>query len=313
MKLQDRERAQRLEEGLLYFHREKQPLPGIQDTATRLTLIRQLIDSIHRVTYPSVIRTLELSDRRADPNDELFDPLKAAILHQRQGHTDEAFWLVFLFVHFGKHSRTGWRYAGQVYGRLGSGGRWDWASTSADPSSFREWLGAHQNELRRDRVRGGFGSHRKYESLDAYSPRGTGEVVESYVNWVKPPRNHQQLIAEALERTNGNPRAAFDSLYKSMNSVARFGRLARFDYLTMVGKLDLAPIEPGSTYMQQSTGPAQGARLLFDGHKNGPSREARLDQLLVELDAELRVGMQVLEDALCNWQKNPAEYQRFRG
>jgi hypothetical protein len=34
---------------------------------------------------------------------------------------------------------------------------------------------------------------------------------------------------------------------------------------------------------------------------------------LIELDADLKVGMQVLEDALCNWQKSPAHFERFRG
>jgi hypothetical protein len=32
----------------------------------------------------------------------LFDPLKAAVLHYRRGRVDEAYWLVFLAVHFGK-------------------------------------------------------------------------------------------------------------------------------------------------------------------------------------------------------------------
>jgi hypothetical protein len=251
----------------------------------------------------------ELSDRRAEPNDELFDPLKASILHQRKGNIEEAFWLVFLFVHFGKHTRAGWRYAREVYGRLGDGGRWDWSNTSADPYGFRAWLHARQDDLKREGVPHGFGNHRKYESLDAYSPRGTGAVVESYVNWVNPPRTHHQLMEQAYSQADGDPRKAFDDLYQSMQNVARFGRMARFDYLTMVGKLALAPIEPASTYMRGSTGPVKGARLLFGAHES----VARLDRWLVELDAQLNVGMQVLEDALCNWQKSPERFKPFRG
>ena len=94
-----------------------------------------------------------------------------------------------------------------------------------------------------------------------------------------------------------------------MSAVARFGRTARFDYLTMVGKLGLAAIEPPSTYMEGSTGPVRGARLLFGGRENATT----LDSWLVELEAELHVGMQVLEDALCNWQKSPNEFKPFRG
>jgi alpha-glutamyl/putrescinyl thymine pyrophosphorylase-like protein len=305
----DRELAGQLDARLLAFDREKRPLPGIRDSAKREAFLEQLLESIRRVKFVEVIRGRQLSDRRADPNDELFDPLKAAILHQRQGDIEEAYWLVFLFVHFGKHARAGWRYAREVYGRLGEGGRWDWASTSADPPGFRAWLHAHQDDLKREGVPRGFGNHRKYESLDAYSPNGTGATVESYVRWVNPPRTHEDLIEQACQQADGDPRNAFHNLYQSMDPVARFGRTARFDYLTMVGKLSFAPIEPGSTYMQDSTGPFRGARLLLGEHASATD----LDAWLVELDGQLNVGMQVLEDALCNWQKSPDKFKPFRG
>jgi hypothetical protein len=140
---------------LASFDREKRALPGIQDQANRTAFLEQLLESVHRVRFVEVLRERALSDRRADPNDEMFDPLKAAILHLRRGDTEEACWLAFLFVHFGKNARAGWRYAREVYGRLGENGRWDWASTSASPVAFREWLGAHQDGLKRGGVPGG--------------------------------------------------------------------------------------------------------------------------------------------------------------
>lgn len=313
MRPRDHTLAQQLEAGLISFSRGNRPLPGIHTSANRTTLIEQLLESIHRVTYIPRIAARDVSERRADPNDELFDPLKAAILHQRRGHIDEAFWLVFIFVHFGKHAVAGWRYAREIYGRLGDQSHWDWVSTSTNPAGFREWLHNHQNELKREGVPRGFGNHRKYESLDAYTPHGTGAVVESYVRWVSPPRTHLELIGEVTRSADDNSRKAFDLLYHSMQSVARFGRTARFDYLTMVGKLGLAPIEPGSTYLQNSTGPSDGARLLFGGKKTAPLRAAELDKWLVELGTELNVGMQILEDALCNWQKSPGKFKGFRG
>lgn len=107
MRPRDHTLAQQLEEGLISFSRENRPLPGIHTSANRTALIEQLLESIHRVTYILRIAARDVSERRADPNDELFDPLKAAILHQRRGHIDEAFWLVFIFVHFGKHAVAG--------------------------------------------------------------------------------------------------------------------------------------------------------------------------------------------------------------
>jgi hypothetical protein len=98
-----------------------------------------------------------------------------------------------------------------------------------------------------------------------------------------------------------------------MTAVKRFGRTARFDYLTMLGKLGLAAIQPGSAYMQDATGPVTGAQLLFGGSKNSNLKKKDLDQWLIQLDGHLNVGMQVLEDSLCNWQKSPSRFKPFRG
>lgn len=308
MRPRDRQLANQLTAGLESFNNKERGLPGIRSVPRRHVFLEQLLESIHRVKFVEAISARDVSERRADPNSELFDPLKAAILNQRRGNIEEAFWLVFLFVHFGKHARAGWRYAREIYGRLGEGDLWDWASISADPAGFRDWLRAHCDTLKREGVPGGFGNHRKYESLNADSATGTGAAVETYVRWVDPPRTHQELMAEALRQSDRDPRVAFDLLYDSMAAVARFGRTARFDYLTMVGKLRLAAIEPGSTYMSGATGPVKGAKLLFGG-----GNPKQLDSWLVDLEAELHVGMQVLEDALCNWQKSPEKFEAFRG
>ena len=313
MRPRDRKLGAQLDAKLLSFDSNKRALPGIRDSSKRGVLIEQILESIHRVNYVLAIRQRNVSERRADPNDELFDPLKAAILNQRKGQIEEAFWLVFLFVHFGKHSRAGWRYAREIYGRLGDGNRWDWANVSANPAAFRKWLHDHQGVLKRADVPGGFGNHRKYESLKAYSPGGTGAVIESYVDWINPPRTHQELMDEMCRKAAGDRRNAFDAIYKSMCKVTRFGRTARFDFLAMIGKLNLAPIEPGSAYIRSATGPLAGAKLLFGGKKDAVLAGLDIEEWLIELDAELKVGMQVLEDALCNWQKSPGKLERFRG
>jgi len=307
----DRNLARRLDDSLLSFDRNERSLRGIQNAKSRRVLVEQLLESIHRVNFVSVIRDRPISNRRADPTDQLFDPFKASIVQQRLGNIDEAFWLVFLFVHFGRNTKGGWRYAREVYGRLRQGGRWDWASVSHNPAAFRAWLNAHENDLKRPGVPGGFGNHRKYQSLSATSPTGTGAAVQSYVRWVNPPRTHSQLMNDVCALAGNDPQQAFDQLYRSMSAVTSFGRMARFDYLTMIGKLQLAPIEPGSAYLQGSTGPLEGARLLIGGRSRLSTRE--LETVLEDLNRRLNVGMQVMEDALCNWQKSPRKLVRFRG
>jgi len=305
--------AQRLTTALASFAREHQALPGIKVARRRTVFLEQLIESIHRVEYIAVIRQRDVSSRRADPSDDLFDPIKAAVLKSRQGDHDEACWLTFLSVHFGKSRRSGWQLARDVYGAFGSGQLWDWQRTSGNPAGFRRWLATNQNRLRGDGVARAFGNHRKRQSLDATSANGTGTAVASYVAWVRPHGTHAQMFQAVAAAAGHDRRRTFDDLYRSMRSVASFGRLARFDYLTMIGKLCLAPIEPGSTYMSGATGPLAGARLLFTGDAHSAVAPNQLDAWLADLEAALGVGMQVLEDSLCNWQKNPDRFLPFRG
>lgn len=308
--------AQDLRSDLDAFSRNIRPLPGITNKANLEALVEQMVESIRRIRFVSVIDGQALSPLRADPASDIFDPLRAAVLRKRSGLIEEAFWLVFLSVHFGKSSRTGWRLVRDIYRGLGGGASWDWTQTSANPTAFSHWLSTNYATLKGgDGIRRQFGNHRKYETLDPSSLRATGKVVCSYVDWVLPPRSHQQLVQDALSQSGGDGRKAFDYLYRSMNKVISFGRTARFDYLTMLGKLGLAAIEAGSAYMTGATGPLKGARLLFGGNPSAALSASGLDAWLIELEAHMSLspqGMQVLEDALCNWQKSPGQFLPFR-
>ncbi|MDH0117261.1 hypothetical protein N7379_22505 [Rhizobium pusense] len=284
-------------------------LPGLASLAHYDCLARQLFDSRRRIEYVFHIRDAKHCVERRDPNSELFDPLRAAVLHSRSGDIDEAVWLTFIAVHFGKHSTQGWSLARKIYGRLGGPGRWDWSSVSASPQAFRQWLQNSQHHLRGER----FSNHRKYESLQAGSS-GTAAVFESYVNWIRPYGDQRSMIKDIHRRVGQNPHDVFDFMYRSMTSVYRFGRLGRFDFLTMLGKLGISPIEPGSAYLwHNATGPKKGARLLFGGNSSASITPKDLDELLMLIDGSLGVGMQALEDSLCNWQKSPTSYQYFKG
>jgi hypothetical protein len=306
--------ARRIDAALRTFHETIHPLPGIQAPANREAFLEQVMESIHRVRYVARVLERDISARRADPASDLFDPIKAAAFHAHHGRHDEACWLVFLSVHFGKSLQSRWRYPRDIYGALGGANHWDWARVSANPAGFRAWLAANQNTMKTDGVIRRFGNHRKYESLDDNKPRGTGAAVQSYVAWVGPPRTHAELFRDAVVAAEGGGRRAFAMLYRSMKPVISFGRTAKFDYLTMIGKLGLAPIEPGSIFTNGATGPLKGARLLFFGSTSaGGAKPKQIDSCLVQLEAHLGVGVQVLEDSLCNWQKSPAEFRRFRG
>jgi len=122
------------------------------------------------------------------------------------------------------------------------------------------------------------------------------------------------MVKGIHKKIGQNPKEVFDFMYRSMDAVARFGRLGRFDFLTMLEKLGIAPIEPGSAYLwHNATGPLLGAKLLFEGDASATISARQLDTKLQKLDEHLKVGMQTLEDALCNWQKSPGKFISFRG
>ena len=312
MSIRDELLVQRSNEALATYESNFGPLPGIATAECRGSFVRQLVASTRRNLFVEHVSDTDLSPSRCDPLSGKFDPLKAAVLLRRAGEADEAFWMLFLFVHFGRHRAAGWRYAASVYGRLGSGGRWDWASVSSDVTGFRNWLDANAA-----RVRGtgphGFGNHRKYESLSGWSNTGTGAAVASYVDWVGPTSTHLPKFEAARTFASGDSSAAYDTLFQSMSSVRRFGRTARFDYLSMTGKLGLADVSPGRAYLVGSTGPLRGARLLFGSSGDREYSAQALDERLIELNEYLAMGFDVLEDALCNWQKSPALFRPFRG
>jgi Alpha-glutamyl/putrescinyl thymine pyrophosphorylase clade 3 len=165
--------AARLEAGLASFSANQIALPGMADPAAKATLAMQMVASLRRLEYSRIITTRDISPDRADPESPLFDPERAAVFHMRAGRLDEAFWLVFLITHFGKNLKHGWRLLRDVYSGLGRG-LWTWARVSANPAAFRTWL--HNNQ---GAICGGFGSHRKRESIRADLPGGTAAVVES--------------------------------------------------------------------------------------------------------------------------------------
>jgi hypothetical protein len=268
------------------------------------TLARQMIASLRRLDYTAILKTRDVNPARADPMSSMFEPERAAIFHARNGNIDEAIWLIFLSIHFGKHGRHGWRMVRDVYSGLGSG-MWTWRRMSSHPNAFRKWL--REN---RANIGGVFGNHRKYETLDPDSNGSSASVLDSFVKLCGP--SPSGYFAKLTHSTGNDPKKIFDVAYQGLD-IARFGRLAKFDFLSLLGRLNLAQLQPGSAYLRGATGPLRGARLLIDGNPNSSTKVDELDKILQRLDSVIEVGMQVMEDSICNWQKSPTKFIHFRG
>jgi hypothetical protein len=136
-------------------------------------------------------------------------------------------------------------------------------------------------------------------------------VVTDYLKWVGAA-GHARFFAGATRAAGNDPGVIFDALYRDMR-VLSFGRLAKFDYLALIGRYGIAPIHAGLAYFDGATGPASGAKLLFDGDPKSRTSNHQLQQYVAALDDDINVGMQVMEDALCNWQKSPDLFVHFKG
>jgi len=279
-------------------------LKGLPDDATIEALSMQFVASLRREEYYRLVQAKPVGADRANPNSPMFDPERAVAHHMQQGNVDEAGWLIFLMTNFGRPV-TGWRRLKDVYGRLGAG-TWDWASVIADPNAFYDWIAANWQD-----VGGIFGNHRKYESLDPAKNRPIRRAVADYLGWIGPA-GHAAFVANEVHAAGNDPHVIFDHLYRSLK-VRSFGRLAKFDYLSLVSRYDLAPIEAGSAYLDGATGPGRGARLLIDGDPTSGNKNDAIQARLDEVDASLAVGMAVMEDALCNWQKSPRHFIHYVG
>jgi Alpha-glutamyl/putrescinyl thymine pyrophosphorylase clade 3 len=313
MRPRDAQLYQNLCQGLQNCQQHAFPLAGVQSPIQCNVFLKQLVDSIRRVQFVSVVTNRNIHPNRANGLSVMFDPIRAAMLNFRAGDLDEACWLAFLFVHFGRHPVSGYRYTREFYGALGQQDPWTFNTVAGNIPAMKDWLDQNEAQLRRGKSRG-FGNHRKYLSLSGSKKNGTGHAFETYVRWVRAFGSHDNLFAVALHQSGNSPEAAFEWLYKSMGSVASFGRIGKFDYLTMLQKLGFANIKPGRPYLDASTaGPNKGARIMFDQHGVAPLSISDLENRVQVLGGFLGVGMQEMEDALCNWGKNPNFYRYFRG
>lgn len=285
--------------------RATQRLQGLPDIETIETLAMQFIASQRREDYYRFVQRSRIPSAYADPNNVSFDAERAVAFHMQQDNIDEAGWLIFLMTHFARRPDSGWQRLQDVYGMLGAG-VWDWQSVTANPAGFDQWLTANWMH-----VGGAFGNHRKYESLRPDANRSMQRAVAEYCAWIGP-RGHAAFFTNAVIAAGNNPHTIFDYLYQQMR-ICSFGRLAKFDYLSLIGRYRLAPIEAGSAYLDGATGPGNGARLLIDGISNSRRSNSDVQQELDILDARLKVGMTVMEDALCNWQKSPRHFRHFVG
>jgi alpha-glutamyl/putrescinyl thymine pyrophosphorylase-like protein len=280
-------------------YRHSHALPGLKTKESRERFVEKLVHS--------ELKLRALSMRKfsgsANPHKNDFHPLKAIVDLFEKGQRDEAVWLAFLNTHFGGPDAR--KTVGLFYGKFGNG-RWDWATVCKNPDRIRLWMIAHPKKTNRLR----FANHRKYETNNPNNPVGTAAVIYAFREWVN--RNSRGLPYDALclvANNSKSPERGFDRTFLKLD-VTRFGRTAKFDFLCLLGNLRILDVSPPHCYLAGATGPKNGALLMVTGKKSGRVT-AEVEATIRELQKHLGVQVEVMEDALCGWQKRPKSAPAF--
>lgn len=275
-----------------YFYTEN--LSFLNTRISCEVLAMQLIASMKRISYFQVLSNRDINYRRTDPQDPIFDPVRA-ILYLKDRNYDEACWLTFLLVYTAENYQSNWNFMRQLYGGVNETLTWDVARNNSHIfPRLADMLSTSQQRPK-------FGNHRKYEFFNRLP-----KVFDSYIDMVKAHNGHEKLFRQ----TNlNNEKEHFKWLFSTVeNNICSFGRLSTFDYLSMMYKTGLANIEADCCYIVGSTGPKDGAKLLF-----GIFSDNQLDSYAMGLADYLEIGYQEMEDALCNWQKSPSIFHPYTG
>lgn len=149
-----------------------------------------------------------------------------------------------------------------------------------------------------------YSNHRKFTAKRLTGEKGVFESMEYFVKNI-----NQYSVENSM---------AFDSMYKLAQKIPNFGRLAAFDFSSSLVKCGFNIEEPQSMYGEHSTGPLNAIDLLLKSTNNTSSSETKL-KLCSDLmkwfqeNSDIFMIGQVLEDAICNWQKNTTKYIQYRG
>ena len=295
---------------------------GIKDYSNKNALAEVIKNSSRQVNdirkIPKALKNKPINPDYWDPKEDIFNAKFGAVELCKDGQLDEAVWLIFLHTHFGDEEDCGGgggctptpsgssNLLKGVYGSFGLKPVW----------TFEEFKSEHENflstpHMTKENIKGlgKFSNHRKRET---YDPEAIYRVLREYKEkFLNPYENFSEMIEKIEDEIKRNPTEYFKHLYNRLDQtkyhIYRFGRLAIFDFLAMLGNLEIIPIEPDSVHLKGSSGPLFGANALINGDKSKKKFKVdevlNLEEKIDKLDKELNFGKQVLEDSICIWQK----------
>lgn len=262
------------------------------------TLSKQTNDSIRRISiYRNYKDRADNAVKDKIPFSHTSNPF---VLAQRNDlSTSTKVWIIFLATYFGKSDTSGWK----LFNRAAFDGNYELISFEKVVKDVNKYFNYLQSFDFFEGTK--YSNHRKYTKKSLLGEKGVFNSMDYITNNIKDFTQKDRL--------------SFNDAYLRSQKIPSFGRLSAFDFTSSLVKCSLNVEEPKSMYAENSTGPMQALKLILDLTKSiNTSRDARikLSYDLVrffEENSDIFMTGQVLEDAICNWQKKPDEYRYFRG
>lgn len=259
-------------------------------------LAMQTYDSIRRI---EIYKTYKLrAENAVKEGRTFFDTSNPFILAQRPDlNVEDKIWILFLATYFGKSQKSNWELFHRASFRLNELISLNEINQNRDKyfdylSSFDFFADSQ------------FSNHRKYTKKALTGNKGLFQSMD--------------YLLDNIDEFCKDEKKEFHEVYLISGKIPSFGRLASFDFTSTLVKCGLNVAEPKSMYADHSTGPLLALHLLLKLTKSNTSKQSQknLSIALVEWfsdnSAIFMVG-QVLEDAICNWQKNTRKYIYYKG
>lgn len=276
----------------------REVLDSTIEEAALAALAFQTKDSIRRIEVYTAYKTrAELADQTGLPYSFSTNPL---VLAQRPSISSlSKLWFLYLATYFGKSKTSKWELSKRAIFRN--------AEEIILVEEILEERNSYFNGLEKMDffANCNFSNHRKYTKKALLGKNGFINSANYFLNNI-----YQFNFPEITD---------FDYTYNRALKIPLFGRMAAFDYICSLCKCNLNVNEPTSMYLKYSTGPRAGFRYLLNLCGSEISSIEDVVQFGNELqewfqeNTEIFLVAQVLEDAICNWQKSPITKSRYFG
>ncbi len=260
-------------------------------------LAKQTSDSIRRI---QIYETYRIKAQEAVKSKKPFlytsNPF---VLAQRSDlNLQNKVWIIYLATYFGKSNKSKWELFNRAtFHKDQSIIKFD--QINADLDNYFKYLSSFA--FFQDCA---YSNHRKYTAKKLLGSKGLFRSMEYFVNNVELYSSEDEM--------------EFHEMYLLSQKIPNFGRLGGFDFTSSLAKCRFNIKEPKSMYADHSTGPLQALELLLKLTNNNSSlaSQKQLSSDLMEWflkHSKIFMTGQVLEDAICNWQKDTRKYIRYTG